>query len=116
MKKDKYVVVDPMGGTDFFDTEQEALDYIADMDFSDEIPEEYVDGQLIVAKITHVSKYVVTDEKKNYPCILVPNSVAHCSECSEADRNGKECEGAEEWPYNSDFDTVGKIEMEEVVE
>ena len=51
MKKDKYVVVDPMGGTDFFDTEQEALDYIDDMDFSDEIPEEYVDGQLIIAKI-----------------------------------------------------------------
>ena len=94
MKQYTHMVYEPMNGEKtFFYSEEEALEFIkkelGDL-ISDGIPEEYVLGDLIVAKITHRSIFKITDEKKNYT------------------------DPEEEWPYGDEFDCVGDIEMEKI--
>lgn len=109
-----YLVFEPMDHDfHYYETEKEALkaaaDIIKDYDFSDDgIPEEYVDGELIVVKIIAKSKYTETDSIKNYACLKNNEKASECSICVIPE---KECEGTEEWPHNIDFETVGDVEM-----
>jgi len=88
--KHTHIVYEPMNGeTLFFCSEEEALKFIKELDHSEGIPEEYVRGDLIIAKITHKSIFKITDEKKNYT------------------------DPEEEWPYG-DENCVGDIEMDNI--
>ena len=77
--------------------------------YAEGLPEEA--SRDFIAKITHRAKFVETDNKKNYPCLRRPLELAECSGCEKLDEY---CDGTEEWPYDSDWDYVGKIEFEEV--
>ena len=96
---DKYIAHDEDNGeSQIFETFEAAEKWlITDNDFSDGIPEEFEDGNCFIAKITHRTTMIITDEKKNYH--------EHTDSCPE---NCNE----EEWPYQDDFDEVGKVVLE----
>jgi hypothetical protein len=98
--KEKYVAFEAENH-DFetFDTFEDAKKWLDDYGEGCDITEGAMTGDNFIAKITHRSKYIVTDEKKNYH--------QHTDECPE------DCDG-EEWPYDSDFDSVGNIIYEPV--
>ena len=56
-----------------------------------------------IAKITHRSKYVITDRKEDYP-IYNEEFDMHLNE------------DGEEWPYDNVYNYVGEVKMVEVVE
>jgi hypothetical protein len=70
------------------DTLAEAKNIVNDLItcYSDDIPEEYQNGELKILKVLQHSIFRVIDRRENY-------------------KNPKE------WPYDSDFDEIGKIEM-----
>jgi hypothetical protein len=71
-------------------------------DANDEgIAEETEHGQSFIAKITHFSAMEVMDRKENYH--------KHDDTCPA------DCE-EEEWPYDSDWDVVGRLYMRPVEE
>ena len=83
----KYIAYDPMNNEfELFETQQDALSWILDQDWSEGLPPEFSDGHYFVAKITHRSNYKVTDKK----------------------------EDGKEWPYSDEFDFVGEPQMQEV--
>jgi len=75
---------------DFFETFEDAkkwlLDYCNEHASDEGYSEEVMTGRCCIAKITHVTHYRVTDEKKNY-------------------------DDEEEWPYPDEFETVGELEI-----
>lgn len=112
--KYKYIVYEPMNNqVEYFETMGEAKEYavatIEDTDGSGGFPEEYIDGNLIIARITHKSKFNEIDRKSNYPCLKDKSIPAFC----ESGCEDKECEGTEEW-YTSEFDICGELVMEEL--
>lgn len=108
--QDKFVAYDPMMGQfETFKTWEEVEKWVQLQDFCDEIPEEYINGKAWIAEIKYRSKYKLLDRKENYPCIKHPEQPATCYEC-----DGKDCKGAEEWPYEDSFDSAGQIVFVEV--
>ena len=105
----RFIAYDPMTNDfEYFKTQQEALDWILDQDWSEGIPPEFSDGAYFVAEITHISAFSVTDKKENYPCLKTPAKTAHCSDCDEF----KDCESeGQEWPYSRQADFVGEPYM-----
>ena len=101
MKTHKYIAFDA-AQWDFqtFDTFKEAVAWLDEV-IEEEISKEAMQGKNFIAKITHRSKYVITDEKKNYH--------EHTDACP------KDCD-EEDWPYDSDFDNVGNVVYEPVIE
>lgn len=69
-----------------------------------------VDGCDYIARITHRSKYVVSETKEDYPCR--PGVHSYCDGCGWD--CPEECPHENPWPYNDDFDEVGDMEFEEV--
>ncbi len=74
-----------------FETQEEAEKWLQEeaREYDDGIPQEFIDGESFVAKITHRTQYCVTDKKENYT-------------------------DKEEWPYSDDFEHVGNIEFNAV--
>ena len=60
-----------------------------------------IDGGDYIAKVTHRTEFIETDNRKNY-CQV------ECHDCGKP-----ECEG-EQWPYSSEFERVGRIELKEI--
>lgn len=89
-----------------FDSFEEAADWIKefnqDSDFG--VSEEFQNGDCFIGKITHRSKYTVTDRKENY-CQKV------CEECPL--QEASDC-GHERWPFNDDWEYVGDLSFEPV--
>lgn len=92
---EKYVVFDPCGDVEFFSTLEKAEEYIKDMDLSDGIPDEFINGELAICKVVRRSALKITDHPGNYP---------------KVDEYGDTIE----WPHDPDFVWVGDIEMLEV--
>ena len=96
---DKYVAYCAVDGEyETFKTFEAARKWlIDDADHSEGIPEESMDGFDYIAKITHRTKFVETESAKDY-----------------WKYEGEEgWEDKEEWPYDNEFDFVGKLIMEE---
>ena len=106
----KYIAYDPLDCEfEIFNDFEKAKEWLLEGDWSDEgFPEEFINGDYLIAEVTHVSAVKITDKKENYKCVNdeVP---AHCSDCDESEG----CDG-EEWPYESDFDYVGDVYFKEV--
>lgn len=60
-----------------------------------------INGGDYIAKITHRSAFVETDDKEDY----CPDD---CNDC-----NKPGCD-SEQWPYGEEFDRVGNIELKEI--
>jgi len=83
--------------TQTFETFEEAEKWLKDgygNDIDDGYSEETMNGFDYIAKLTHRSKFIETDNSKNY-------------------WKYEDEEGKEEWPYDNDFDFVGYIALEE---
>ncbi len=108
----KYVAFDPMNREwDFFDSIADAQKWlIDDCDWSEGMPDELADGEYFIAEIILRSSFVETDRRENYPCLKNPDQHAVCSGC---DTTEEECERTEEWPYDNDFEYVGRAVMVE---
>ena len=91
--KYKWAAYDSVNGdTDTFETLNEAKEWLEDLqDFDEGIPEEVINGQSWIAKITHVTDYKITDKKSDY-------------------------DDPEDWPYSNVFDHVGEVVLKEVPE
>ena len=92
------------GEQEAFETFEEAEAWLREFwkeSASDGYDESTMDGGDFIAKITHRSEFVETDNKTNY-CQI------DCSVCEK-----DECEG-EEWPYSNEFERVGRIELKEI--
>jgi len=75
-----------------FETLEEAKKWLMDgYDIEDGYSEETMWGFDYIAKITHRSKFIETDRRKNH---------------------WKPEEGKDEWPYDNEFDIVGNIILE----
>ena len=74
----------------FKEAEEWLLEYCNEYAAEDGYSEEAKCGQCFIARVTHVTNYRITDEKKNY---------------------GKD----EEWPYSDEFDNVGVLEMKKKI-
>jgi len=88
--------------TETFETFEEAEKWLMDAcrESADEgYSEETIDGFDYIAKITHRSNFIETDNRNNYH--------EHNENCPE------DCD-LEEWPYDNLFDYVGNLEMKEV--
>ena len=95
---------------EMFDAFEDAKKWLVDKnDFSEGIPEEFNEGFCWVAKITHRTSVTETDNKRNYPCKKDTVINAHCSDCEN-----KDCDGTEEWPYDSEWDWVGDVVLNKV--
>ena len=91
---DKYVIYDSSDAEHeellTFDKAKQYLKEIHEAYLCDDGIDEYVcEGGDYIAKITHRSKFIVTDEKSNY-------------------------DDPKEWPHSDSFDRVGYVEMVEV--
>ena len=107
---EEYIAHDPCNHEfEFFDTYEDAEKWLLQetTDWSEGIPEEAIHGQYLIAKVSHRSAFRETDNIANYPCVKDENVPAHCNDCQEPEQ----CEGAEEWPYDKDFDYVGEVFM-----
>lgn len=91
MKHDTYVAYDADSGEyETFDDLEKAKEWLLEMSISDnEISIDVECGYSYIAKVTHRSKFIKTDEKSNY-------------------------DDEESWPYSKDFDYVGEVKMVEV--
>jgi hypothetical protein len=95
------------GDFEFFESDEleqakkylEETSLLCDMSYT----KEFIEGKCWIAEITHRSFFKVDDERKNYPCMKVPERTAECSVCYDGDEN---CD-VEEWPYGSDWDMTG---------
>jgi hypothetical protein len=89
-----------------FDTFEEAVDWIKkpNLDSDWGVSEEFQEGRCFIGKVTHRSKYTITDRKENY-CQKV------CKECPLADVS--DC-GHERWPHSDDWEYVGDLSFEPV--
>lgn len=93
---------------EIFPTFGEAEKWLQEFYSSDEgISEDSINGNDYIAKITHVSNFIETDNKKNYPCLMSKDYCEHDDTCDE------NCDG-EEWPYDSKYDFIGHIEFREL--
>ncbi len=99
--KCKYIAFDADSGeSDTFESHKKALEWVIDGNMQGGIGPEFCSGNTYIAKITHVSKYTATQFKADY-----------CEkECADCNDDEFKC-GKEEWPYDSDFDSVGTPEM-----
>lgn len=100
----KYIAYDPMCCEfEIFDSFEKAKVWLLKGDWSDEgFPEEFIDGDYLIAEVTHVSAVKITDRKENYKCVK-EDAPAYCSGCEDLN-----CEDGEEWPYDDLFDWVGE--------
>jgi hypothetical protein len=91
-----------------FDSFEAAADWIKefnqDSDFG--VSEEFQNGDCFIGKITHRSKYTITDRKENY-CQKV------CEECPL--QEASDC-GHERWPFNDYWEYVGDLSFEPITE
>lgn len=92
---------------EIFNTFEEAVKWLGE-DYDEGIPSEVLDGGNFIAKITHRSKYKITDSKDKY-C----QKVESYNDCVNCEISEEGCE-TEPWPYSKDFDTVGEVIYEEV--
>jgi hypothetical protein len=83
---------------EFFDTKEDAEKWLTQNDY-DGVSEESVEGKNWIAEIKWRSVFYETDRKSDYH--------EHTDDCPE---NCNE----QEWPYDSNFDSVGFIKYEEV--
>lgn len=74
--------------------------------------EEFIDGDCLIAKVTHVSAVKITDKKENYMCVRDDEVPAHCSGCEDSEG----CDDGEEWPYDDDVEWVGEPYVKPVEE
>ena len=89
----------------FCETLKEAEEWLIEGTRSSEgIPNEFVDGECFIAKVTHVSAVKITDKKENYMCVRDDDVPATCSSCEDS----QGCDDGEEWPYENDVDWVGE--------
>jgi hypothetical protein len=79
-----------------FESLEKAINWIVEYNSQDGISEGAILGRCYVAKITHRSKFIELDRKADYH--------EHTDDCPE------DCD-EEEWPYDNDADSVGRIEM-----
>jgi len=99
MIQDKYVAYDADSGVyETFNLFAHAERWIKAC-FGKGFGEETCAGNSYIAKITHTTSYKITDKKGDYH--------EHTDECPDV------C-NKEEWPYGSEFDTVGEIILNEV--
>ncbi len=101
--------------TEEFATLEEAKKWLEKWHADDAVEGGYnydtVNGFDYIAKITHRSTYVVTDNRSDYPCAL-----GVCEYCCGGDSLDcpEDCPHANPWPYSSDFETAGEIQMNEI--
>jgi len=81
-----------------FETFEEAEKWLRDC-YEDGFPQETMDGEDFIAKITHRSCFTETDNKDNYK-YAYEDDIPIDDEISEA------------WPHSSEFDIVGKLTFE----
>lgn len=91
-----------------FNTFEEAVKWLEAIDYDEGIPSEVVNGGNFIAKITHRSKYKITDSKDKY-C----QKVESYNDCVNCEIGEDDCE-TEPWPYSDDVETVGEVIYEEV--
>jgi len=91
------------------DNFEEAKKYVCDLpDCDDGYNQGQCDGSNFIAEIIYTTKFTETDRKSNYPCLKDSKETASCSNCDDCT-----CElDAEEWPYRSEFDSVGIVHLE----
>ena len=85
---------------DFFETFEQAEQYLKE-GYEEGIPDEAVNGEDFIAKITHRSKFNETDRKENYKYI-------------DEDDIPEDDTESEAWPYSNEFDVIGDISFEKV--
>ena len=93
-----YVAYVPDIGHEHFSTFEEAEEFVNEKDIDNGFSEDQCEGYCWIAKITHTTKFVETDSKEDY-CEI------DCTDCKK-----EKCDG-EEWPYPSEYDRVGKVEL-----
>ncbi len=106
----RYIAFDPMNQEfEFFQNLGDAKKWILDQDWRDQgLPEEIINGEYLIARVTHKSSVDITERREDYPCLKNPEQHAVCSGCDFSD---DECEGAEEWPYENDSEWAGEPKM-----
>jgi hypothetical protein len=92
--KDKYIAYDSSNAEyETFNTFEEAKKWLKEVHeaylYDDGIEEYVCEGGDFIAKITHRSQCIVTDEISNY-------------------------DNLEEWPHSDSFDRVGYVKMKEI--
>jgi len=93
MMDDEYIVFDSTDRSfEFFKTYEEAEEYIRSQDYSEGISQDVVMGRCGIARITHRTKVNVIDRRENY----------------------SDDDGDNPWPYGSEFDHVGEVEVVEI--
>lgn len=97
--KYNYVAYDPNIGHEHFETFEEAEKFITSHE-DEGFSEEQCEGYCWIAKITHTTSFVETDNRENY-CQI------ECEDCKK-----EECDG-EEWGYGSEIDRIGRLELKE---
>jgi len=100
MNRYKYIAYDyDAGEYEFFETLEEAKKWIVEYNSQDGIGEGVEEGRSFIAKIILRTGVEVTDRKENYH--------VHTKDCPD------DCD-EEEWPYDCEFDTVGRVIFNEV--
>lgn len=98
--KERWIAYDAASGeTEAFETYDEAASWLVDECNDEGIAEETERGLSYIAKVTHRTAMEVTDRKEDYH----EHNESCPNDCIE-----------EEWPYDSEFDHVGRIYLVEV--
>jgi hypothetical protein len=102
---DKYLLYNPDDGYETFESLEMLKNYFNELDLTDEeIPNECFK----IYKLIEISSLKETDNISNYKC--VKNHDHSCYNKDSCDDEDEGCEDAEEWPYNSDIETIVEIE------
>ena len=103
MKKPKYVAYFAVNNEfEFFDTFEEAEKWFHDTYHDEEeFSDETISGEDFIAEVTHRSKFTEIDNKDNY-------------QYDYEDDIPEDDEESEAWPYDTEYDSVGKVEFEKV--
>ena len=98
----------------FFETEHEALVWAKKLEEEEDDEESenplLFSGGIKIFKLIKESCFIEEDRQDNYTCLKNPEELAQCSVCEHG------CGEGEEWPYDDEFDYVGRIEFQDVEE
>ena len=100
-RQKKYFACDPEDGShEFFETLEEAKEFILGQDWSDGYPESFSDGDYVIGEITHRSNFKITERREDF-----------CDCDGYGDCNNPDCEP---WPYSNEFEYIGEPSLEEI--
>ena len=114
MDKDKFIAFDAYQNEyETFPDFEKAKAWLDETN-CDGITEELTEGSNFIAKITHRSKYTITDRKENYHVHNPSCTESTSSNLGISTGNEKFTCDKETWPYNEDWEHAGDVTYEPV--